>query len=73
MIKWHGIREAFETLHTCILLSGWPAYGSELPHERRLRDVMGLELGDGSPEIMKMVVAREVFGRISLPHFKERD
>jgi cyclohexanecarboxyl-CoA dehydrogenase len=69
MIKWFGIREAFEALHTCILLSGWPGYSSELPHERRLRDVMGLELGDGSPEIMKMVVAREVFGRISLPHY----
>ena len=73
MIKSHGIRRAFEALHTCILLTGWPAYGSELPHERRLRDVMGMELGDGSAEVMKMVVAREIFGRMSLPHFKPRD
>jgi cyclohexanecarboxyl-CoA dehydrogenase len=55
------------------LLSGWPAYSSDLPHERRMRDVIGLELGDGSPEIMKMIVAREVFGRISLPHYKPRE
>ena len=73
MIKWMGIREAYEALHMCVLLSGWPAYSTELPHERRLRDVMGLELGDGSAEIMKMVVAREVFGRMSLPHYKPRD
>jgi len=73
MIKWWGMREAHDALHMCLLLSGWPAYSTELPHERRMRDVIGLELGDGSPEIMKMVVAREVFGRISLPHFKPRD
>lgn len=73
MIKWHGIREAYEALHSCVLLSGWPGYGSHLPHERRMRDVMGLELGDGAAEVMKMIVAREVFGRISLPHYKERD
>ena len=34
-----------------------------LPFEQRLRDVMGMEIGDGTPEIMKGVVAREVFGR----------
>ena len=73
MAKWHGIREAYDALHTCIMLTGWPAYGNELPHDRRMRDVMGMELGDGTAEIKKMVVAREVFGRGSLPHFKPRD
>lgn len=73
MIKWWGMREAFEACHMCLLLSGWPAYSTDLPHERRMRDVIGLELGDGSPEIMKMIVAREVFGRISLPHYKPRE
>jgi cyclohexanecarboxyl-CoA dehydrogenase len=68
MIKWFGINEAFKTLHTCVILSGWPAYSADLPHERRMRDVMGLELGDGSPEIMKMVVAREAIGRFTLPY-----
>ena len=69
MIKWHGIHEAYDALHTCIILSGWPGYSSDLPHERRMRDVMGLELGDGAPGVMKMIVAREIFGRMSLPHF----
>lgn len=73
MIKYYGIRKAFDALHTCVLLSGWPGYSTELPHERRMRDVMGLELGDGSAEVMKMVVAREVFGRHSLPHYKPRE
>ena len=70
MVKAWGIREAFQALHTCVTLSGWPGYSSELPHEQRMRDVMGLEIGDGTQEIMKMIVAREVFGRDSLPYRK---
>jgi cyclohexanecarboxyl-CoA dehydrogenase len=68
MVKWFGIHTAYEALHACFILSGWPAYSSEVPHERRMRDVMGLELGDGAPEIMKMVVARELLGRESLAY-----
>jgi cyclohexanecarboxyl-CoA dehydrogenase len=63
MVKWFGIHEAYQALHTCLILSGWPGYSSELPYDRRMRDVMGLELGDGAPEIMKMVVAREFLRR----------
>ena len=33
-----------------------------------MRDVIGLELGDGTAEIMKVVVARELLGRESLPY-----
>ena len=33
-----------------------------------MRDVMGLEIGDGTAEVMKMVVARELLGRESLPY-----
>jgi cyclohexanecarboxyl-CoA dehydrogenase len=68
MVKWFGIKEAYEAIHDCLLLAGWPAYSAELDHDRRMRDVMGLELGDGTSQIMKMVVAREVLGRESLPY-----
>ncbi len=44
------------------LLHGWPGYDNSLPFEQRLNDVMGLELGDGAPEIMKAIIARETFG-----------
>ena len=33
-----------------------------------MRDVIGLEIGDGSAEVMKIVVARELLGRESLPY-----
>ena len=68
MVKWYGIHVAFEAIHTCLILSGWPGYSAELPYDRRMRDVMGLELGDGAPEIMKMVVAREVLRRQALAY-----
>jgi cyclohexanecarboxyl-CoA dehydrogenase len=63
MAKWLGPKAAAEAIHACIILHGWIGYDQELPHEQRLRDVIGLEIGDGTPEIMKSVIARETFGR----------
>jgi cyclohexanecarboxyl-CoA dehydrogenase len=63
MAKWLGPKVSAEAIHSCILLHGWMGYDQDLPHEQRLRDVIGLEIGDGTPEIMKAVIARETFGR----------
>ena len=63
MAKWLGPKASADAIHACILLHGWIGYGKDLPLEQRLRDVIGLEIGDGTPEIMKGVIAREVFGR----------
>jgi len=68
MVKWWAPKLARETIHQCLLLHGHYGYTDELPFEQRLRDVIGLEIGDGSSEIMKMVVARELMGRETLPY-----
>jgi cyclohexanecarboxyl-CoA dehydrogenase len=68
MTKWWGPRLAVETIHQCLLLHGHYGYTDELPFEQRMRDVIGLEIGDGAAEVMKMVVARELIGRESLPY-----
>jgi cyclohexanecarboxyl-CoA dehydrogenase len=68
MVKWWGPKLSVETIHQCLLLHGHYGYTDELPFEQRLRDVMGLELGDGTAQIMKVVVARELMGRESLPY-----
>jgi cyclohexanecarboxyl-CoA dehydrogenase len=70
MAKWLGPKAAADAIHACVILNGWMGYDQELPHEQRLRDVIGLEIGDGTPEIMKGIVAREVLGR---DHFSFRD
>ena len=68
MTKWWGPRLAVETIHQCLLLHGHYGYTDELPFEQRMRDVIGLEIGDGAAEVMKIVVARELMGRESLPY-----
>jgi len=69
MAKWLGPKAAAEAIHACMILHGWMGYDQDLPHEQRLRDVIGLEIGDGTPEIMKGIIAREVIGRA---HFSFR-
>ena len=40
-------------------------------HQQRLRDVMGLEIGDGTAQIMKLIIAREKVGRIAVQYAKQ--
>ena len=63
MAKWLGPKTATDAIHACLLMHGHYGYNADLPFEQRLRDVMGLEIGDGTPEIMKGVIAREAIGR----------
>ena len=68
MAKWWAPKLSVETIHQCLLLHGHYGYTDELPFEQRLRDVMGLEIGDGTAEVMKVIVARELMGRETLPY-----
>ena len=62
MAKWMGPSWAVEAIHTCLRLHGWVGYGRDLPFDQRLRDVTGLEIGDGTAEVMKAIVARGLYG-----------
>ena len=66
MCKWWGPKLAFEVVQTCLLINGHGAYTTEMPYEQRLRDVLGLQIGDGTAQIMKLVIARERAGRDAL-------
>jgi len=63
MCKWWGPKLAFDTIQTCLLLNGHSAYTEEMPYAQRLRDVLGLQIGDGTAQIMKLVIARHKAGR----------
>jgi cyclohexanecarboxyl-CoA dehydrogenase len=58
MVKWFCPRTSFDVIHQCLLTFGHYGWSMDLPHQQRLRDVMGLEIGDGMAGIMKMIVAR---------------
>lgn len=63
MAKWWPPLLAYEAIHACLLIHGHAAYSTELPFEQRLRDVLGLQIGDGTAHIMKNIIARERAGR----------
>lgn len=68
MVKWLAPKTAVDAIHECLLLHGHYGYTQDLPFEQRLRDVIGLEIGDGTAQVQKMIVARELIGRESLPY-----
>ncbi|GGG34024.1 acyl-CoA dehydrogenase [Caldovatus sediminis] len=70
MCKWLGPKTAVEVIHQCLLTHGHYGFSLDLPHQQRLRDVMGLEIGDGTAQIMKLIVARERAGRLAVQHAK---
>ena len=63
MCKWWAVTVAVDAIHTVTLLHGHAGYATDLPHEQRLRDVIGMEWGDGTAQIQKLVIARALLGR----------
>ncbi len=64
MAKWWAPKLAFDITHQCLLIHGHGGYSEELPFAQRLRDVLGMQIGDGTAQIMKMVIARSYVGKI---------
>ena len=64
MAKWWAPKLAFEVVQQCLLIHGHGGYSTDLPFEQRMRDVFGMQIGDGTAHIMKMIIAREHVGRI---------
>lgn len=62
-VKWLGPKYSVEAIHECLLLNGHYAYTKEMPLEQRLRDVIGLEIGDGTAQANQMVIAKSIIGK----------
>lgn len=60
MCKWWAPKLACEIIHQCLLTHGHGGYGSDYAFGQRYRDVMGLQIGDGTANIMKMIIARQM-------------
>jgi cyclohexanecarboxyl-CoA dehydrogenase len=68
MTKWYGPLQAGQAIHDCLLLHGNVGYSAEFPFEQRLRDVLALEIADGTAQIQKIIIARELFGPEFVPY-----
>jgi cyclohexanecarboxyl-CoA dehydrogenase len=63
MVKWWCPRIAVAIIHECLLIHGHYGYSKDLPFDQYLRDSILTEIGDGTAEIMKLVISREILGR----------
>jgi cyclohexanecarboxyl-CoA dehydrogenase len=66
MAKWWGPKLAYDVIHQCLLCHGHGGYDRGLM-EQRLRDVLGFQIGDGTAQIMKTIIARTRAGRRFVP------
>lgn len=63
MCKWWAPRLAVQAINDCIVLHGHVGWSTEMPLQQLLLDVSGLQIGDGTPQIQKLVIARTLIGR----------
>ena len=67
MCKWWAPKTAYDVINQCLLTHGQFGYLKDLPIEQRMRDVLGLQIGDGTAQIMKLIIARHNLGREFAP------
>lgn len=72
MCKWYCPKVACEIIHQCLLTQGHYGYVKGSPHQQRYRDVLGLQIGDGTAQIMKLIIAREKVGRLAVQYLKKQ-
>jgi len=68
MIKWYVPQLCFGIVNNCLQNRGAIGYTTECMDEYRLREIRGAMIGDGTTDINKIVVARELLGKEFLPY-----
>ncbi|MCF8587838.1 acyl-CoA dehydrogenase family protein [Gordonia liuliyuniae] len=67
MAKFWAPKLAVDVIHQCLLTLGHVGYSTEHKVGQRLRDVIGLEIGDGTAQVSKLVISRSLLGRTAAP------
>ncbi|MBM7518678.1 acyl-CoA dehydrogenase family protein [Nocardioides nitrophenolicus] len=67
MAKFWAPKLATEVIHQALLTLGHVGYSTEHKVGQRLRDVIGLEIGDGTAQVSKLVISRGLLGRAYAP------
>jgi cyclohexanecarboxyl-CoA dehydrogenase len=63
MAKWFSVEASVQCVKDMMVIIGHPGYSTEHMISTRLRDVLGYQLGDGTPQIQKMIIARLMIGK----------
>ncbi len=61
--KLYATEKAAEAAHQAVLLHGGRGYNNDYPVERYYRDIVGLEIYEGSSNIQRLIIARSLLGR----------
>jgi len=67
MAKFWAPKLAADVIHQSLLTLGHVGYSTEHKVGQRLRDVIGLEIGDGTAQVSKLVISRNLLGRAYAP------
>jgi cyclohexanecarboxyl-CoA dehydrogenase len=67
MAKFWAPKLATEVIHQALLTLGHVGYSTEHKVGQRLRDVIGLEIGDGTAQVSQLVISRTLLGRAYAP------
>ncbi|MEU6586900.1 acyl-CoA dehydrogenase family protein [Nocardia sp. NPDC046763] len=63
MLKWWAPQAGFAAINDAVVLHGHLGWSEEMPLQAMLRDVSGFQIGDGTPQIQKLIIARELVHR----------
>jgi cyclohexanecarboxyl-CoA dehydrogenase len=63
MAKWFSVEASVQCIKDMMVIIGHPGYSTEHMISTRLRDVLGYQMGDGTPQIQKMIIARLMIGK----------
>lgn len=66
-VKWFGCESSFEAVSHSLQTFGASGYVKASPLERRFRTSRGLLIGDGTPDIQKLIIARKLLGKEYAP------
>jgi len=62
MCKWWAPVVAKNAIEACLLAHGHYGWSDEMPFQQRFRDVFGYQIGDGTAQIQKQIIATHLIG-----------
>lgn len=65
--KLFAVEAAVRAANEAVLLHGGRGYTNEYPVERYLRDIKGLQIYEGTAHIQRIVIARDLLGKDTVP------
>ena len=67
MSKWWPPQVALDAIQAALKIHGNLGYSTEFPLQQRHRDVMAYLIADGTSEIQKRIIAKDVYRKAGSP------